>query len=241
MELLRLTRYNSIYQLTFFPSIFPVNCYLAEEKDGLTLIDAGLPVSKKGIMEAAEGLGKPIKRIVLTHAHGDHVGSLDTLKQAIPGVKVLISERDSRLLRGDKSLLEGEAQTPIKGDVPKNIRTKPDQFLYDSDRVGSLLVIATPGHTPGSLSFFDEKNGVLIAGDAYHTRSGITVSGRLKLSFPFPALATWSKEEALKSAKKLLDIKPKVLATGHGNMAIDPMEGMKKAIGEAEASLKRKG
>ena len=185
---MRLTRYDSIYQLTFFPSIFPVNCYLAEEKDGLTLIDAGLPVSKKGIMEAAKGLGKPIKRIVLTHAHGDHIGSLDALKQAIPGVKVLISERDSRLLKGDKSLLEDEAQTPVKGDIPKNIRTKPDQFLYDGDRVGSLLVIATPGHTPGSLSFFDEKNGVLIAGDAYHTRSGITVSGRLKLSFPFPAL-----------------------------------------------------
>ncbi|ATH91970.1 metallo-beta-lactamase [Bacillus glycinifermentans] len=238
---MRLTRYDSIYQLTFFPSIFPVNCYLAEEKDGLTLIDAGLPVSKKGIMEAAKGLGKPIKRIVLTHAHGDHIGSLDALKQAIPGVKVLISERDSRLLKGDKSLLEDEAQTPVKGDIPKNIRTKPDQFLYDGDRVGSLLVIATPGHTPGSLSFFDEKNGVLIAGDAYHTRSGITVSGRLKLSFPFPALATWNKEEALKSAKKLLDIKPKVLATGHGNMAIDPLEGMKKAIGEAEASLNRKG
>ncbi|MCF7618293.1 MBL fold metallo-hydrolase [Bacillus sonorensis] len=238
---MRLTQYETIYQLTCFPLLFPVNCYLVEEEDGLTLIDAGLPISKKGILETAAGLRKPIKRIVLTHAHGDHVGSLDALKQTLPGVKVFISERDSRLLHGDKSLLEHEAQTPIKGDIPKNIMTTPDGFLHDGDRIGSLLTISTPGHTPGSLSFFDERHGVLVAGDAFHTRSGITVSGRLKLSFPFPAFATWNKEEALQSARKLLDVKPKVLATGHGSIVSGPEEGMKKAISEAESLSNRKG
>jgi glyoxylase-like metal-dependent hydrolase (beta-lactamase superfamily II) len=39
----------------------------------------------------------PIRRIVLTHAHFDHVGSLDALARALPGVEVLISARDVRL------------------------------------------------------------------------------------------------------------------------------------------------
>lgn len=63
---MRITRFESVYQLTFFPHIFPVNCYLADEEDGLTLIDTGIPISKTGILKAADYLRKPIKRISLT-------------------------------------------------------------------------------------------------------------------------------------------------------------------------------
>ncbi len=56
-----------------------VNCYLVREDDGLTLVDTMIPGSQKKILAAAERLGAPIKRIVLTHAHGDHIGSLDAL------------------------------------------------------------------------------------------------------------------------------------------------------------------
>ncbi|MFN2747469.1 MULTISPECIES: MBL fold metallo-hydrolase [Bacillus] len=238
---MRITQYQSVCQLTFFPRVFPVNCYLVQEEDGLTLIDAGIALSKRGILEAAANFGQPIKRIVLTHAHSDHVGSLDSLKQHLPDAQVYISERDARLLKGDRSLLEKEAQTPIKGGVPKHIKTNPDVLLKEGDRICSLTAVASPGHTPGSVSFLDERHGILIAGDSYHTRSGITVSGHLKLTFPFPALATWNQEIALESAEKLLDLKPKVLAAGHGSFVYDPAAGMRKAITEAYTSFKRKG
>lgn len=65
----------------FYAEIFPVNCYLVEEESELTLVDAALPFSVKGILKAAESIGKPITRIVLTHAHGDHIGALDGLKK----------------------------------------------------------------------------------------------------------------------------------------------------------------
>src|ERR1700683_194248 len=85
-----------------------VNCYLVREDDGLTLVDTMIPGSAKKILAAASQAGAPIKRIVLTHAHGDHIGSLDALAQALPDAEVIISTRDARPLAGDKSLEPGE-------------------------------------------------------------------------------------------------------------------------------------
>ena len=93
-----------LVQLTRFPNVFPVNCYLVREDDGFTLIDAAIPGSTDRILAAARKLGAPIVRIALTHAHGDHVGSLDALHAALPGVEILVPEREARFLRGDMRL-----------------------------------------------------------------------------------------------------------------------------------------
>lgn len=111
---MRVTREGHLLQLTWMPNFFPVNCYIIEEKDGLTLIDAAMPFSLKGIMDTEVKLNKKLTRIILTHAHDDHIGALDGLKKQLPEAQVYISERDSALLRGDRSLREGEPQTPIK-------------------------------------------------------------------------------------------------------------------------------
>ncbi|HMQ34509.1 MAG TPA: MBL fold metallo-hydrolase, partial [Chloroflexaceae bacterium] len=66
-------------QLATLPRLFPVNAYMVREEDGLTMIDAGLPGNARKYLAAAAGLGAPIRRIVLTHAHADHMGSLDAL------------------------------------------------------------------------------------------------------------------------------------------------------------------
>src|SRR3954467_12562384 len=73
-----------------------VNAYLVADDDGLTLVDTLVPRSAKAVLRAAQGLGAPIVRIALTHAHGDHIGSLDELAAALPGVEVLISAREAR-------------------------------------------------------------------------------------------------------------------------------------------------
>ncbi|MEQ6389362.1 MBL fold metallo-hydrolase [Bacillaceae bacterium S4-13-58] len=230
-------KFDTLYQVAFFEKVFPVNCYLVEEEDGLTLIDAALPNSAKTIVQAAKTLNKPITRIVLTHAHGDHVGALDELKKLYPHVPVFISIRDAKLLKGDRSLEADEPQTPIKGGVPKNIQTTPDVLLKAGDQVGSLVAIPSPGHTPGSMSFLDKRNNILIAGDAFQTRGGTAVSGQLRPFFPFPAMATWNKIKALESAQQLLKSQPKLLAVGHGKVLETPMEEMKKAIHDAKQKL----
>ncbi|ETT83056.1 beta-lactamase domain-containing protein [Viridibacillus arenosi FSL R5-213] len=232
--MMRITKIGTVFQLSFMPRIFPVNCYLVEEENELTLIDAALPFSTKGIIDAAKSIGKPITRIVLTHAHNDHIGALDALKELLPNAQVSISSRDALLLDGNSTLLPNEKNTPIRGGVPKNIKTKPDLLLENGDRIGSLEVIATPGHTPGSITLFDTRNRSLIAGDALITRGKVVVSGLMNPLFPFPALATWDKHIALESAKKLIGYKPSLLAVGHGNMLEQPRTKMEQAIAEAE-------
>jgi hypothetical protein len=54
---MRIVQVQHVYQLTFMPRLFPVNCYLVEENDGFSLIDAGLPYSTKGIEQAAVRMG----------------------------------------------------------------------------------------------------------------------------------------------------------------------------------------
>lgn len=144
---MKMTTVQQVTQVAFMPRLFPVNVYLVEEEDGLTLIDTGMPFSIKGIQQAAARLGKPIVRIVLTHAHGDHIGAFDLLKAALPQVTTYISRRDSRLLAGSKELEPGEPQEQVRGDIPApgKVTTKPDVLLEDGDRIGSLLAVASPG------------------------------------------------------------------------------------------------
>ncbi|SCM04984.1 Protein of unknown function [Bacillus cytotoxicus] len=65
-----------------------------------------------------------------------------------------------------------------------------------------------------SQKILDTRNDALIVGDAFQTCGRVAVAGQLKWLFPFPALGTWHAETALKSAQKLLQYKPSVLATG---------------------------
>ncbi|MGV2686127.1 MBL fold metallo-hydrolase, partial [Clostridium perfringens] len=102
-----ITTIEHVTQISFLPRLFPVNVYLVEENDGVTLIDTGMSFSQKGILQAASAIGKPITRIVLTHAHGDHVGALDGLKKELPNASVYISRRDALLLKGNAELQPG--------------------------------------------------------------------------------------------------------------------------------------
>lgn len=236
--MMKLTKANHIYQLTFFPSFFPVNCYFVEEEEYFTLIDAGLPFSKKDILKTASHLGKSIRKIVLTHVHSDHIGALDGLKEELPDVEVFIPKRELKILNGDLSLENGEGEMPIKGSIPKNIKTVPDQLIEDGDQIGSIKAIHSPGHTPGMMSFLDIRDNTLIVGDAFQSRGGIAVAGDIRWSFPFPSFGTWNKKIAIESAEKLLTYNPSVLAVGHGNLIFDAEEKMKQAIEKAKKSIK---
>ncbi|WP_142825957.1 MBL fold metallo-hydrolase [Planococcus soli] len=234
---MQMTKKGPVYQLTFMPRFFPVNCYIVDEETELTLVDAALGFNAKQILLSIKVMKKPLTQIIITHAHGDHIGALDAVKREWPDAVVSMSRRDARLLAGDTNLLPDEPDSPIKGGVPKNVQTQPDRLLEEGDRVGSLKVVSTPGHTPGSISLLDTRNQFLIAGDALQTRGGIAVSGTFKALFPFPAFATWNKQEALKSAQKIRQLNPQLLAVGHGRMISKPLDAIDLAIFESKKNL----
>src|SRR5579872_2439262 len=151
--------------------IVAFNCQLVREDDGFTLIDTLFSGSEKDIIDAAKQLGAPIRRIVLTHAHGDHVGSVDALHKLLPDAEVAISTRDARFIAGDRNLDPDEPQVKLRGGYV-TLTTKPTRLLKPGDFVGSLEVVASPGHTPGHVAFFDHRDRTLIAGDAYSTQGG---------------------------------------------------------------------
>ncbi len=209
-----------------------VNAYLVEEEDGLTLIDTTVPRSAKAILGAAAAIGAPIRTILLTHAHADHVGSLDELHAALPEAAVVISERDSRYLEKVMTLDPGEPQDKLRGGFP-GTATKPTRTVAPGDRVGSLEVIASPGHTPGHVSFLDPRDGTLYSGDAWATLGGVATPARPKPWFPLTAMATWHKPTALESAKALRALEPARLAPGHGKVVEAPGAAMDAAIRRA--------
>ena len=215
-HLIQLTRYGF------------VNAYLVREDDGFTLVDTTMPRTGDALIAAAAAAGAPIRRIALTHGHGDHVGSVGELKDKLGAdVQVLLPELDARILAGEK-VVEGK----LTGSWPK-VTWTPDVRLAPGDTVGSLEVIASPGHSPGHVAFLDARDRTLIAGDVFTTFGTTQVSNHYYWRFPLAAMATFDKAEDLRSARALRALDPALLVVGHGRAVPSPAPAMDAAIARA--------
>jgi glyoxylase-like metal-dependent hydrolase (beta-lactamase superfamily II) len=212
-----------------------VNAFLVTEDDGLTLVDTTMGGgAAKAILAAAAAQGRGIVRIALTHAHQDHIGGLDALAAELPGIEVSISARDARLLEKDMTPDPGEpADAKLRGGY-SGAATRPTRLLSPGDRVGSLEVVAAPGHTPGQVAFLDTRDRTLICGDAYSTLGGVATTAKVNPRFPLPTLATWHRPTALATARALRALDPARLAPGHGKIVESPGAAMDAAIARAE-------
>jgi glyoxylase-like metal-dependent hydrolase (beta-lactamase superfamily II) len=206
-----------------------VNAFLVDEDDGMTLIDTtfGKGAAKAILAQAS----RPIVRILLTHAHQDHVGGLDALAAELPDAEVLMSARDAKWMAGDTEPEPGEPE-----DAKINAygaKTTPTRTIAPGERIGSLEVIAAPGHTPGQLAFLDTRDRTLFAGDAYTTLGGVATTAKPNWRFPLPAMSSWHRPTALQTARELRALDPARLAAGHGKIVENPTAAMDAAIAKA--------
>jgi glyoxylase-like metal-dependent hydrolase (beta-lactamase superfamily II) len=206
------------------------NAYVVREVDGVTLVDTGPRRGLDAVRAAITQTGLPLRRIVLTHAHSDHVAGVDDL--IADGVDLIAGRRESRLMAGDRSLVGSENRV-IKPRSLAAPAAAPTQLVDDGDLIGSLRVVDTPGHSPGHISLLDTRDGLLIAGDALTTLGRVAVSGDLVWRWPFPALLTWDKVAARASADRLAELSPTRLATGHGPIVDDAEAAIRRAVDRA--------
>lgn len=140
---------------------FEVNCYLYWDevtRDGL-IIDPGFDENR--IIKAVVAAGMAPKAILLTHGHVDHIAAVEPVKMSF-NIPLYVGKGDEFLLRQPSANISALLGTPI-------VAPEPDAIVTDTQnlRIGSLClrVIATPGHTPGGVCYFDETQNLLFCGD----------------------------------------------------------------------------
>jgi len=195
-----------------------VNVILIAE-DELTLIDTGLRGSSPHIINFIRHLGRSpeeISLIILTHNHIDHMGGLAELKQ-VTSAKVAIHKADISDSDDEPSSTGDRQKKPLE-EISSTIRSVFSVKFNDIDiqleggevlkPLGGLEVIHTPGHTPGSTSFFSRQNKLLITGDALRKR-------RKTLNLP-PKMASSDLTKALESVRNIARLDFNILCLGHG-------------------------
>ena len=195
------------------------NAYLRKTEAGeLILIDSGMPGNAKKIAEYITGKKfdpKSLSFILLTHSDIDHAGSIWDLKHKFaPGAKVAIHAEDAPRVSGEKKNKEVKGamgmMMGVMGPLMRFHTFQPDIILMDNDIIGDLKTICTPGHTQGSVCFYNEKEKVLFSGDTLLT------DGKGNVIFAGKSIS-YDLELTKKSVKsRIKDLDFEILLPGHG-------------------------
>ncbi|HLO01632.1 MAG TPA: MBL fold metallo-hydrolase [Symbiobacteriaceae bacterium] len=213
--------------------LFPVHVWLVVADDGVTLVDAGFPIMAGGILRFIDQLNAgPLQRILLTHGHGDHVGSVTRIREQHP-VPVYAHRIELPYLEGElpyprrrkaeTGLPKGLAQPLVVEPATQSampLTEEPAAQPFSGGQGARLALVAglrpylTPGHSPGHVAYYHEQDQVLLAGDLFTSKRG-------QLRRPM-AMFTADMAEAVRSSAILRELQPKRLEVCHGTPVLQP-------------------
>lgn len=234
---------------TPFP-VGPINIYLVIEEP-LTLVDTG-PKTEEALFALRDQLRKfgfeikDIKRVILTHTHEDHCGLAASI-QKNSGARVYVHEWEyknisqHRQTRVNRHLLK-RAGVPAEeleamagryelihhyADAVEDVEAYRDEqeFVFAT---GSLRVVHTPGHTPGSCCLLREATRLMLTGDTVLksiTPNPVLNSDPIDPQRRFPSLG-----EYLVSLARIRELAPTLLKTSHGGDVTDYEEHFHRSI-----------
>ncbi len=196
MNIIRLDTYDS-------------NAYLV---DGIILVDAGM--DGRTVISELEKHIQPehLETIILTHCHFDHSGGAKVVAKAT-GAKIAIHEADATLLKDSHASV-----AKLFGEKAPGF--SPDILLKGGEIFDGLLVIHTPGHTPGSICLYSEDSKILFSGDTVFPEGGF---GRTDFYGGNAA-------QLIESIKKLTTLDVSIMYPGHGDIAESADEQIRMAL-----------
>jgi glyoxylase-like metal-dependent hydrolase (beta-lactamase superfamily II) len=211
-------------------TIYPT---LIWDDDSVVLVDAGVTNSLPEIKNAMEDANIPfekLNKIIVTHQDIDHIGGIKSILDELPEVKVLAHEEDKPYIQGEKKLirlnsnfmnrinsLPKEEREKIL-DMFENVHVEVNMTLTDGEELaycGGIIVIHTPGHTPGHICLYHKKTKTLIVGDAMNVVDGQLIG---------PNKQTMNEKEgriAINSLKKFEEYDIENVISYHGGLFND--------------------
>ncbi len=200
------------------------------------LIDAGYPGLLDQLRGEVERTGlstERLTRLIVTHQDIDHIGGINALLALNDRIEVLAHEEDRPYILGERPLIkfsperlaqiselvsslpEGRGRATLEGFEHPNPRV--DRMLADGEMLpycGGVIVIHTPGHTPGHIMLYLESSKVLVAGDGMNISDG-------RLTGPNPQM-TPDLAQATRSLKRLAGYDVETVVCYHGGAYSSP-------------------
>lgn len=183
-----------------------IQVWLVVEPDGVTLIDTGMGFMAKPILKEIDRMNAgPLKRILLTHGHSDHVGGLKKILAAHP-VPVYIHAAEIPYAEGDLAYPgKDKAMVYVEKGILQPLPTVKGRG-GELAAFDSLTPYFTPGHSPGHTVYFRQADRVLLAGDLFNAKRGRLIPPRF----------TPDPDQALRSGEILHKLNPEQLQVCHG-------------------------